>query len=112
MDVISVDEQGDLRIVPSSRISSQTYTLAHPGGVETTSLSNMYEVEMALIDHGLLCHESAGDELEESPDCGLRSPSSWKWAKKTVGHKKKWVQRLCDIDGNIWTLSVEPPAVE
>ena len=112
VDAISIDEQGDLHIVPCPRISSRTYTLTHPDGAETTSLSNLYEVEMAIINHGLLCHESAGEELEESPESGLRSPSSWKWAKRTVGHTKKWVQRLCDIDGKIWTLSVEPSAAQ
>ena len=107
---VAMDIEGGIHVVPVDTGVPRFYTLHHPGGVEKTQLSNLYEIEMKIIENGLLCHEP--DDRKDSfclsdLDDGLRSPWSWKWKDEVLDHKRVCVQRFCDIDGNVWVLSYE-----
>ena len=101
---VAVDVSGDVHVVPVENGPERAYSLEHPDGSKTV-LSNFYEIEMKIIEHGLLCHELAEEELESCSRDGMRSPWSWKWKEEIVNHERVFVQRFCDIDGNTWILS-------
>lgn len=106
---VAIDVEGDIHVVPADRGVPRFYTLHHPNGVEKMQLSNLYEIEMQIIEKGLLCHEmdDGKDSFCLDLDDGLRSPWSWKWKDEMLDHKRVCLQRFCDIDGNIWILSYE-----
>lgn len=98
-ECIEIDTSGAVRASVKDPNKACDYTLYDPRNKEADRLENLYEVEIQLIERGLLCHEmSEGDEE-------IRSPWSWKWKEETYAHQKVYVQRFCDIDGDVWVLT-------